>query len=441
MNLRTRIIPGVIVAAVLFAATADRGVAADATETMVATAAATASKIDAKADAILRAYCTRVQGLPRFTCDLTLIMKTSSEGMKQEVETTYGFAMEKPNKMALRHKRGMAGNTVVSDGTKLYTCLGMANRYEEKEAPATLDDLFQSAPMAGNMLFLDNLLRKDAYGAIIEGVTQLSLAGRETIDGKECDRLSFKQDEFDWEMWITAGDQPTVIRVLTDMSKSMAAMRSDMPGMKSAKMTVENHFENWSTGAELPKDAFRFTPPEGAKKVASLFEGMDEEAPEAGGEAEDLATLIGKKAPAFDLATLDDGRAAFPDPKLTNAVIVLDFWATWCGPCRKALPAVVKTTDAFKDKGVVFYAVNQQEPPDRIREFLKKNGVACRVALDEDGQVGNLYMVRGIPQTVLIGKDGTVQAVHVGLEADLEAKVAKELAALVEGKPLPTKAE
>ncbi len=428
MTTRTRFILGLTVMAVSLAAAAGRTVAAE-------------PKIDAQADAILRAFSTYVQGLPRFSCDLTLTMKTASEGMKQEVETTYGFVMEKPNKLALRHKRGMAGNTVVSDGVKIYTCLGMVNRYEEKAAPASLEELFQSAPMAGNMLFLDNLLRKDVYRSILEGVSEMTLAGRETIGGRECNRLTFKQEDFDWEMWITTGEQPAVLLVRTDMSKSMAAMRSDMPGMKSAKMTVENRFENWSAGADLPKDAFVFTPPEGAAKVASLFEGMDEEAPGTSGEAEDPATLIGKQAPAFDLPTLDDGRAAVPDPKLTNAVIVLDFWATWCGPCRKALPAVVKATGAFKDKGVVFYAVNEQEQPDRIREFMKKNGVACRVALDEEGQVGNLYKVRGIPQTVLIGRDGTVQAVHVGLEPDLETALTRELAALVEGKPLSAKAE
>lgn len=395
-----------------------------------------APKVDAKADKLLRAFCSHVQGLPRFACDVTLTMKTQSEGMKQEIETTYGFAMETPNKLALRHKKGMAGNTVISDGTTLYTCLGMVNRYEEKPAPKTLEDLFQSAPMAGNMLFLDNLLRKDVYAAIMEGVTQTKYGGRETVDGTECDRLDFVQEEFDWSMWITTGDTPTVVKVTTDMSKSMATARPDMPAMKSARMTVENRFEKWST-AELAKDAFVFTPPEGAKKVASLFEGMDEEDPGAAAEADPATELVGKKAPAFSLATLDGGKATVPDAKLTNAVIVLDFWATWCGPCRKALPIVTKVTAALKDKGVIFYAVNQQEQADGIRGFLKKIEVTCPVALDEEGETGNLYKVRGIPQTVIIGKDGKVAAVHVGLVPDLEARLTKELEALIEGKALP----
>ncbi len=396
-------------------------------------------RIDAKGDAVLRAFCAYVQGLPRFTCDVTLIMKTESEGMRQEIETTYGFATEKPNKLALRYRKGMVGNTLVSDGTTLYTCLGMVNRYEAKPAPRTLDDLFQAMPVAGNMLFLDNLLRKDVYGAIMEGVTQMDSAGRETVDGVECDRLAFKQDDFDWDLWITTGDAPTVVKVRTDVSKSMAAMRADMPGMKSARMTVENRFEKWTAPAELPAEAFAFTPPEGAKKVASLLEGMDEEENE-GEEADPSKALVGQKAPAFSLETLDGGKVAFPDAKLTNSVVVLDFWATWCGPCRKAMPVMVKVTDAYKDKGVVFYAVNQQEQAEGIRGFLKKLDMTCNVALDVDGEVGNLYKVRGIPQTVIIGKDGKVASVHVGLIPDLEAKLKQELDALVEGKaPLAEK--
>ena len=391
-------------------------------------------KVDPKADALLKAFCEAVQGMPRFTCDLTLTMKTASEGMKQEIETTYGFAMEKPNKLALRHKRGAPANTVISDGALLYIAVG--NRYQAKEAPKSLEDLFQSAPMAGNMLFLDNLLRKDVYAAIMEGVTQTSYAGRETLDGQTCDRLSFRQDEFDWDMWITTNDKPVVVRVLTDMSKSMATMRADMPGVKAASMTVENRFEKWFTGADLPTNTFVFVPPEGAKKVPSLFEGMDEEAPETGEEAAAPADLIGKPAPAFNLATLDAGKARLPDPGLTNNVIILDFWATWSGPGRKELPIVAKVAAAYKDKGVVFYAINEQEVEDRIGDYLKKLNVTCPVALDRDGEVGSLYRVHGIPQTVLIGKDGKVQAIHDKLTPDFEAVLTHELDALLEGKPL-----
>jgi len=416
---------GAVVAAICLASAAAYAVAVDGGK----------PKLDPKADALLRTFCETVQALPRFSCDVTLTMKTASEGMKQEIETTYGFAMEKPNKIALRHKRGAPANTVVCDGGKLYVAL--VNRYEVKEAPKTLEDLFQSAPMAGNMLFLDNLLRTDVYAAIMDGVTQTSYVGREAVDGKECDRLSFKQDEFDWDMWITTNDKPVVVKVLTDMSKSMATMRADMPGVKSASMTVENHFENWSSSGELAKDTFVFVPPEGAKKVASLFEGMDEEAPDTGEDAASPSELVGRPAPAFNLAAVDGGKARLPDPGLTNAVVVLDFWATWSGPGRKELPIVAKVAAAYKDKGVVLWAVNEQEPEDRIGDYLKKLNVTCPVALDRDGEVGGLYRVRSIPQTVIVGKDGKIRAIHVGAVSDLEATLTHELDVLTEGRPLP----
>lgn len=424
MKANKTVILGGIVAAIWLAAAAAYAVAVDGVK----------PKVDPQADKLLKTFCETVQAMPRFACDLTLTMKTASEGMKQEIETTYGFAMEKPNKLALRHKRGAPANTVVSDGTTLYIAVG--NRYQAKEAPKALEDLFQSAPMAGNMLFLDNLLRKDVYAAIMDGVTQTSYAGRETIDSQACDRLSFKQDEFDWDMWITTNDKPVVVRVLTDMSKSMATMRADMPGVKAASMTVENRFEKWSTG-DLSKDTFVFVPPEGAKKVPSLSEESDEEAPETGDDATAPGELIGKPAPAFSLPTLDGGKARMPDPTLTNNVIVLDFWATWSGPGRKDLPLVAKVAAAYKDKGVVFCAVNEQEVEDRIGDYLKKLNLTCPVALDRDGEVGGLYRVRGIPQTVLIGKDGKIRAIHVGLVPDFEAVLTHELDALIDGKPLP----
>jgi hypothetical protein len=85
---------------------------------------------------------------------------------------------------------------------------------------------------------------------------------------------------------------------------------------------------------------------------------------------------------------------------------------------------------------VVLYAVNEQEEPDRIRAFLKDQKLQCAVALDTKGTAGYRYGVEGIPFTVIIGKDGTVQAVHEGVGPDLRERLKKQLETLIAGKSL-----
>jgi thiol-disulfide isomerase/thioredoxin len=112
-------------------------------------------------------------------------------------------------------------------------------------------------------------------------------------------------------------------------------------------------------------------------------------------------------------------------------VVVLDFWASWCGPCVAALPLISEATKARADKGVVFYAVNQQEEVAAIKAFLQGKKLEIPVALDVEGAAAKLYQVRGIPQTVVIDKEGKVAVVHVGFSPQLKETLARELDALL----------
>ena len=111
--------------------------------------------------------------------------------------------------------------------------------------------------------------------------------------------------------------------------------------------------------------------------------------------------------------------------------MILDFWATWCGPCVRALPIVSEVAAAYKDKGVVFYAVNEQEESDAVKKFLAAKKLDIAVAMDAEGEAAKLYKVNGIPQTVIIGKDGKVAVVHVGFSPSMKQMLTKELDALL----------
>ena len=99
---------------------------------------------------------------------------------------------------------------------------------------------------------------------------------------------------------------------------------------------------------------------------------------------------------------------------LSGKVVFLNFWATWCPPCRAEMPAMEKLYQRFKNDGLEFLAVNLQEDEKTVATFLKANGLNFPVALDRKGQTPSLYGVRGIPTTYVVDRSGVIIAMVVG---------------------------
>ena len=124
------------------------------------------------------------------------------------------------------------------------------------------------------------------------------------------------------------------------------------------------------------------------------------------------SALVGKPAPDFELELLEGKKFHLAESK--GKVVVLDFWATWCGPCLQAMPQVEKVTDEFRDQGVQLIAVNLQETPEQITAMLERHKLDLTVALDRDGVVAEKYAANAIPQTVIIDRDGKIARLFVG---------------------------
>ncbi len=116
-------------------------------------------------------------------------------------------------------------------------------------------------------------------------------------------------------------------------------------------------------------------------------------------------------------------------------IVILDFWATWCGPCVAALPQVAEVAAAYRARGVVFYAVNQREEAATVTQFLTDKQLNIPVAMDVKSEAAQAYRVSGIPQTVIIGRTGNVEVVHVGAGANLKEQLASELDQIIAAQP------
>lgn len=139
--------------------------------------------------------------------------------------------------------------------------------------------------------------------------------------------------------------------------------------------------------------------------------------------------LDGQGAPTFKLAQLSGGTVDLSQ-HVGKDVVVLDFWATWCPPCRKGLPIVDTVAKHFADKAVAVYAVNIGETPEEVTAFMKSANLTVPVLMD-DGQVATDYGVTGIPQTVVIDKSGNIHTIHVGVSGNFEAQLKAEVESLL----------
>jgi thiol-disulfide isomerase/thioredoxin len=141
-------------------------------------------------------------------------------------------------------------------------------------------------------------------------------------------------------------------------------------------------------------------------------------------EQPDLARA--RMAPPFAVRTLDGQRVSLDD--LQGKVVLLDFWATWCGPCREALPHMVKIAKSFQGQPLVVLSVSLDRDEHKWKEFIEKNGMTWLHYRDGvNGPISKLFGVEAIPHTFTIDADGVLQDEHTG-DASIEGNLKKLVA-------------
>ena len=135
--------------------------------------------------------------------------------------------------------------------------------------------------------------------------------------------------------------------------------------------------------------------------------------------------------------------SVFPDPagaqkldldSYKGKVVYLDFWASWCGPCRQSFPWMDRLLSLYSSGGLVVIAVNLDHDHALALNFLRDFHHQFPVVYDPDGQLGNTYHVKAMPTAVIIGRDGQIRTTHSGFFEDQENQYLAEIRAALDEK-------
>ncbi len=332
------------------------------------------------------------------------------DGHQEEQHSDFTSTYQSPNKFQLESKDKTGGTLAIgSTGEKVYLYDAASHRYKlfDAKPKLTLDDLDPQVASAirHEDLSLALAMTLDAGTDLIDGASTVDVAPDTTIDAVACPTLRIGTEMGDI---LVSFDPATHLlrRQSQDFTKFM-----HMRGAQVVKQAAIVADFKVKADAKVTDDQFAWAPPAGATEFH---------------EQKEPSSLEGAAAPAFELKGMDDKAVKSDD--LKGSVYVLDFWATWCGPCRAALPKLDEIYQSKKADGLKVFAVNLQEDKDTAAKFVAATHLAIPVLLDTDAKVAESYEASAIPETVLVGKDGKVRKVFVGGGQDKEILAAVEAA-------------
>lgn len=142
------------------------------------------------------------------------------------------------------------------------------------------------------------------------------------------------------------------------------------------------------------------------------------------------SSVVFSKGDRFESFTLSDinGQSVVLDSVIAdNKYVWVNFWASWCGPCRREMPMMAEVYEKFKDRGFSIVAVNVGEDVETVKSYLSGNPVPFTILLDPQSRISSKFNIESLPTSFLIDSAGVIQERGVGIQSSWDYLIAKEL--------------
>ena len=347
------------------------------------------------------------------TLDGKPVTEVNANGRRIQAQSAVGkqtVAIENPGKARIDLQLG-GGSLLVSDGESTFTYRPSTKTYTKIAAAQTPDGV------AANLAVLDVL------GFFADSkTTKTTRQETITIDGTSYDcwvltssvkiptqaGMGGQVSDGLMTSWI---DKKLLIEVQEEISYTVKVPPAAGAAPVEYQSKIRQVTHNLKVDQQLAANLFAFSPPADAREqpVQSAGNRVD---------------LTGKDAPAFRGVSLD-GRA-YSLAELKGKAILLDFWASWCGPCIRSMPFVEKLHEEYRAQGLVVLAVDVGETREAVEKFLKTKNLPYPVIMGDEAGIPAAYGISAFPTFVMIGTDGKIAAHQIGLnESALTGIVSK----------------